>query len=317
MSCPATGTNWPTFRVGGTHEGTIKVDWRRHFGWGVGMDHQFESEQLGKGLLKVYYNDLKNRTEPDAALPRGADEKRYRFLWRHTWQPLPDTTVITDIQEFSDGNFRKDFLFREEFTDDDLIESFISSVTSTPHYTLSAALRKRMNRFQDMTEARPEALPEVELDIRQQRIGETQFFSQTKFGVANLQTKTAHSDVAADVVRVDWFEQLSYAVNWFRPIELTPRAGVRQTYYTKDIQGTGGREGNRDVLSGQFSMGADASLKFFRIFPITTNAWGLNLNLLRHVITPTLGHTYVHQPTVPNSLLNFAARAFKICQPLT
>lgn len=286
----------------GEHEGTLKLDWRRHFGWGMGADHEFQSRQLGKGLLKVYYNDLKNRTEPNASLPKGADGKRYRLLWRHTWRPLPDTTVITDIQEFSDENFRKDLLFREEFVGDDLNESFVSMVTNTRDYTLTAEMRKRVNRFTSVDEA----LPNIELDVREQRIGETRFFSRSSLGVGNFTRKRKNSELDDDVVRVNWFQLIRYALPWVQPFSISPKAGVRQTYYTKDEQGSD-REGRRDLISGQGNLGVDTSIKFFRLFPITTNRFGLNLQWLRHVVTPTIEHNYFHSPTVPNDLLNFAA----------
>jgi len=291
----------PELADGGSQKGSLKLDWRHHFRWGFGLDHRLESERWGKGLLKLYYNPHMNSTRQISDLPKGAKFDRYRVLWRHAWNPLPGTTVVTDFHKFSDEDFRKEFLFREEFVEDDVSESFISTVTSTPEFTLSNLVRKRTNRFQTASDA----LPQVTLDVRQQSIGNTNFFSETKVDFANFQSKTAHSDEDSDVIRGDWFQQLSYAVGWFRPIEVTPRAAVRQTYYTKDIMGA--REGQHDVFSGQFSAGADASLKLFRLFPTTVDALGLNLNWLRHVLTPTVGYTYVHNPTVPNELVNFAA----------
>ncbi len=284
-------------------KGVVKLDWRRAFGWGTGLDHRFDDPRLGKGLLRLYYNEEPNRREPRSALPKGADINRYRFLWRHQWEPMENTSVLTNIQEFSDVNFRKDFLFQDEFVDDDVPESFISMVRNDEDFTLSGVVRKRMNRFQTETEA----FPQLTLDVRDQRIADTQLFSKNAFDIANLQTKNAHSENDTDVVRVDWFQQLSYALGLFRPIEVTPKVGVRQTYYTKDSQGGSERlQGERDVISGQFSTGVDASLKLFRIFPIASNIMGLNLNLLRHVLTPTVAYSYIHQPTIPSSLLNFA-----------
>ncbi len=293
------------YELPANQKGTVKVDWRRTFGWGFGVDHQVESRDWGKGLLKVYYNEEPNSRviDPKASLPKGAALQRYRVLWRHRWQPLPDTTVITDLQKYSDENFRKDLLFREEFMNDNEAESFISSVTSDPNYTFTSLFRKRLNRFQTVGQ---EALPQLTLDVRQQQVGDTWLFSESKLDFANLQSKTKHSDADEDVVRLDWFQQFRYALNWLRPLELTPKAGVRQTYYTKDIQGAS-REGRRDFLSGQFNTGMDASLKLFRLFSTATNALGLNINGLRHVLTPTVAYNYLHQPTVPNSLLNFAA----------
>ena len=284
------------------HEGTVKMDWRRHFGWGGGVDDRIESERLGKALFKFYYNDLKNRREQKESLPKGVDRKRYRALWRHTWEPLEDTTVLTNIEKYGDQNFRKDLLFMEEFVDEDNFESYISSVTNTPVYSLTVLLRKRMNRFQSVTEA----FPDLQVNVRDQQVGDTHLFSQSTFGFANLQSRTAHSEDDTDVVRLDWFQKFSYALNWFRPIEITPNFGVRQTYYTKDSQGGAERpQGKRDVLSGQASSGVSASLTLFRIFPVVTNALGLNIRVLRHVLTPTLEYSYVRRPTVPNDLLSF------------
>lgn len=286
----------------GSQEGTVKVDWRRAFGWGVGLDHQFDDPKLGKGLLKLYFNEEPNIRQRKESLPKGARKNRYRLLWRHRWMPMPDTTVVTDIQEFSDVNFRKELLFREEFTNDDLAESFVSVVTNDPNFTFTGQVRKRMNRFQSVTES----LPQLTVDVRQQRIGDTQLFSESRLDFANYQSKIAHSDADSDVIRVDWFQQLRYAMSLFRPIEVTPKAGIRQTYYTKDRQGSD-REGDRNIIGGQWNTGVETSLKLFRIFPVKTNFLGMSLNALRHVLTPTVAYDYVYRPTVANDLLSFSA----------
>jgi hypothetical protein len=201
-------------------------------------------------------------------------------------------------------DFRKEFLFRDEFIKDDVSETFLSTVTSVKAFSVATLWRQRMNRFQTVDEA----LPQVTLSTRDVQIGETNAFVQGQLDVASFQTKRAHSDNDSDVVRVDWFQQLRYALSWFRPIEVTPRAGMRQTYYTKDIQGGAERpDGKRDVVSGRFETGVDASLKLYRIFAVATDALGLDISLLRHVLTPTVSYGYAHQPTVPGSILNFAA----------
>ena len=286
-------------------KGTVKMDWRRYFLWGFGLDHWIESERYGQALLKVYYNEEQDLSvaNPKASLPKGAAQKRYRVLWRHKWMPYPDTTMITDIQEYSDKNFRRDFLFREEHVQDDVADSFVSVVKNAEGFTVSGLAKKRMNRFQNTEDV----LPQITVDVRSQRIGDTWLFSESRLDFANWQRKTAHSEEDAAVQRLDWFEQLSYALNWFQPVSVTPKAAVRQTYYTKDIQGSNRHDGLRDFLSGQFTSGVDTSLKLFRIFPVVTNAFGLDINLLRHVLTPTINYSYVHEPTVPNELLNFSA----------
>ncbi len=285
------------------HHGTLRGDWRRAFGWATGIDHQFNTTSLGKGLLRLYYNKRRYIRVKEDDLPRGASINRYRLLWRHKWQPWPATSLVTDIQKLSDKNFRKELLFRDEFVEDDNSETSLSLVNANRFFSVTALLRQRMNRFETVTEAYPDAT----FTMASRPVGETPLYYNLEGGVANLQTKQAHSDNDADVVRLDWFEQLRYALNWFRPILVTPRAGVRHVYYTKDKQGGSERpDGRRDLLSGQFTTGADASLKLFRIFPVSTNALGLDINWLRHVLTPTVAYTYAHRPTVPSGSLSFA-----------
>lgn len=284
----------------GNQELTLHADWRRFFGWGTGMTYRAEMPRLGQSLLKLYYNEEPNRRRPLSDLPKGAEGDRYRALWRHQWQPLKDTSVVTNIQKYSDREFRRELLFREEFTKDDSENSFVSAITSTPDYTLSALAQKRLNRFAAVNDA----LPQLTLEVNERPIGKTGFFSDTTIDAASLQRKRAHSGIDDDVVRLDWFQQLSYALSAFRPLEITPRAAIRETFYSKDRQGGSERPtGRRDLVSGQLSTGAQASLKLFKSQPIRTNALGLRIDSLRHVLTPTLDYTYVHEATTPNALL--------------
>jgi len=232
-------------------------------------------------------------------------------MFRHGWRPLPDTTVVTDIQKFGDVNFRQDFLFREEFVHENLPgvdtnggqTSYISMVTGAKDFSLSALIRKRTNRFETVTEAFPDAT----VSVRPVPIGDSLLFTESTARVANYQTKRAHSDNDTDAVVADWFHQFSYGLNLLRPIMLTPKIGVRQTYYSKDAQGGEERtQGERNVISGQFSGQMDGSLKVFRVFPIVTNWLGLRINQLRHVVTPTMRYEYIHPPTVPSGNLNFS-----------
>lgn len=294
-------TEWPE-----GYKTTWHADWRRTMIWGFGFDHQFKDDRWGKGLLKFYFNHRGNMRQPLAALPKGADRNRSRVLWRHLWKPWSDTTVVTDYQKFSDANFRKDLLFRDEYTADDAPESFVSVVKNTLDFSISGLVRKRANRFQTVTQA----LPEVAVESREARIGDSQFFSHSKLSVVNFEIKRAHSDNDTDGAHLDWFHELKYGFNLLRPVLITPNVGVRETFYNKDIQGGIERpDGRRRLFSGQLSGGLDASLKLFRVFPLTTNAFGLDINWLRHVITPTISHAYDHPPTVPNADLNFVTAA--------
>ncbi len=294
------------FGVEAKQKGALRLDWRRYFGWAVGVDHQLESPTLGNGLLKVYYNEEQNMTRPKETLPKGAAQKRYRVLWRHQLKLYPDTRVVTDFQKYSDQDFRKELLFREEYVNDDTTpETFVSLVKSNQDFTVTGEALKRVNRFMGQNEG-------VVLNVSStsRRIADTNFYNSSSAGFASLNAKGAHTEVDTDIVRADWSQGFSYAMSLLRPIELTPRATVQQAFYTKDKQGGAERpQGQRNLFSGQFSTGADASLKLFRLFSTTTNVMGLNINRLRHVVTPTVAYNYIHRPTVANDLLSFPLAA--------
>jgi hypothetical protein len=61
-------------------------------------------------------------------------------------------------------------------------------------------------------------------------------------------------------------------------------------------------------MRGIFDAGADASMKLYKIYDVSTNFLGLDINKLRHVITPTANYYYTHQPTIdPANLMQFDA----------
>ena len=80
-------------------------------------------------------------------------------------------------------------------------------------------------------------------------------------------------------------------------IQLTPFVMNRETFYDKDVNGA--TVSPRTI----FTSGADASTKFYRIFNVKSNFLGLDINGLRHIITPSIAYSYSHEPTVKSSRL--------------
>ncbi|MFA6384141.1 MAG: hypothetical protein WCY10_02075, partial [Candidatus Omnitrophota bacterium] len=72
--------------------------------------------------------------------------------------------------------------------------------------------------------------------------------------------------------------------------------GSRETAYGDDLTSDA-------RLRTFFLTGTDVSTRFFRLFDVKTDAAGLNINGLRHIITPTVGYAYDHTPTIPASKL--------------
>ena len=83
-------------------------------------------------------------------------------------------------------------------------------------------------------------------------------------------------------------------------IAFNPHLGGEETYYsrTADIN-------ESNIIRGMFRGSLDMSTKFYRLWnDYHTNFAGLNINGLRHVITPTITYLYQAKPTFPASRLD-------------
>jgi hypothetical protein len=73
--------------------------------------------------------------------------------------------------------------------------------------------------------------------------------------------------------------------------------GTRYTYYSKD------KNGSENLYRNVFYTGYDTLIKFYRLFDVEVNKYGLEISKLRHVITPSIKYAYIHDPTLPTDRL--------------
>ncbi|MDD5429032.1 MAG: hypothetical protein PHI58_07370, partial [Candidatus Omnitrophica bacterium] len=61
-----------------------------------------------------------------------------------------------------------------------------------------------------------------------------------------------------------------------------------------------------NVIRTVLNAGVSGSAKFYKIYNFSTNVLGININKLRHIITPTATYYYTHQPVIdPGKLTQF------------
>ena len=84
-------------------------------------------------------------------------------------------------------------------------------------------------------------------------------------------------------------------------INLTPSISAQQVYYDKSTYGS--------TLQLNFSTGMAAGTKFYRMFNVKTNFLGLDINNLRHIITPTASYSYGNNSTMPSGDLRIGGGA--------
>jgi len=268
---------------------SFHLDYRQENGIAGGVDAAF-STKGGKGLLETYYANDDHRELPDGKVEH---DQRYRVHYAQTQDLGANTLATVELNKLSDIDFLDDF-FRDRYEDDLQPQSFVNITRYHPRYTLSLFVRKRLNDFFNVTER----LPELSMDIRNQRIAGTPFYYQSVNSFANLGQEFADdSEPSYDTLRFDTYHRLSFPRKYFGWLVMVPRAWVRGTYFTHGIE--------EDDL---FRTAGGGELEFFtKIFRTwDTQNPKLGINGLRHVIEPSLIYSYAPDPTVePEEIFQF------------
>ncbi len=273
---------------------TLRLDEREKWGPAEGLDYKYEFDTIGTGIFKTYYSSQRNRDRNE--IQKG-EEDRFRVQLRHRWDPAENITGFLELHELSDDEMVKDYFYREEYDSDPSPESYAYLLNSESEYSLSFLAKKRMNRFFSVVEK----LPEARFNLKDQRLFDSlPLYFKTDTTATHLNSKTANSGTDLDVTRFDTYNKLSGSFRVADFISLSPFAGIRETLYSKDING------DEDENRTAFYTGIDVSTKFFKTYGTTGNFLGVEINKLHHVVTPTLEYEYIHEPsTTPGNLQQF------------
>lgn len=285
--------------VNDNNRGDVLLDYRTKKGLGEGINHYYQTDQIGEGAAKFYYT----HENDNLAYTRTGDMKaRYRWQVRHRWDmgENTDTLAILEFNKLSDRDVIKDYFYNEFEELGDTPDNYISIVTQKQDYSTELLLRKRFDKFYTVVER----LPEYTIDIPNYNLVKNVpiYYKATASGVYlnktfdNTKTDPGVKDV--NVVRFDAYNQLSYATKIFRSLSVTPYAGVRETFYSRNAYG------DTNEIRTIFNAGVDNSIKFYKIYDVENNFLGLDIHKLRHIITPMANYYYVHQPTISPDNLN-------------
>ncbi len=281
-------------------KGLLHLDYRekKDFAWGI--DYSYKTPKTGEGLIRTYYMNERSIEAKRTFLPRISptiEKERFKAEWRHKWQINENTNAIWQYYKLKDAKFIKDY-FEREYEKDEQPKSFLLLTHTFPWASLNFDVEKRVNHFFATTEK----LPEIKLDVFNQKIGDTRFYFGNQTSYATLAQKTAQP-AATDpkgkqTERVDTYNEFSRQQK-IAFIETRPYVAMRQTYFSRGNDTTA----DTDIIRGIFYTGIDLSTKFYRVFDTETNFWNLNISKLRHIITPTASYNYIHEPTVNASKL--------------
>ncbi len=280
--------------------GRLHIDYRERKNWAEGIDYDYITQNFGQGTARVYYTDERDKDKSGNLLK---EWERYRGQLRHRWRMDKDTTATLEYHKLSDINVIKDYFYKE-YEKDRAPDSYFSIIRTMPWYSLSLFSQKRVNRFF----TKVERLPEIKLDVRKKRLGDTRFYYKGETALVNLNKKLANSEENSDIEanRLDACNEVSYVTKlpgWFNFIGFAPYAGTRQTYYSKNLD-----EERKNFIRGAYYGGWNMETRIYKIYPLEDIYAGVKVNRLRHLIIPGIKYEYVHEPTHPASDLGYFDR---------
>ncbi len=276
---------------------TIHADYRERKDFASGFDYKYDTAQTGSGIIRTYYMNERNITSKHLWQERPSptiERERYKVEWRHKWNPDPDTQILTQYYRVSDSTFIKDY-FERQYRADPSTNTYFLLTRVMPKGTLTAQIdASRVNRF----ERGIERLPEVKYDLNNQQIGDSRFYFKTTDTFSNLTRKDYPTTYSQKTLRFDTNNELSYPTR-ISFVDFRPYVGERNTYYSRT-----NTLDRQNVIRNAFRVGTDLSTKFYRVWNVQKDVFGVAINGLRHVITPTVAYLYQHRPTVPYTTLN-------------
>ncbi|MBL8012912.1 MAG: LPS assembly protein LptD, partial [Candidatus Omnitrophica bacterium] len=277
--------------------GVFHADLYDRKGIGVGGDVNYQTGKYGQGAVRTYYINEYNIGDNHVWQEREIKttyRDRYKGEWFHHWDIDDKTSTTWQYYRLSDADFLKDYFERENRNAPNPSTYFV--LTRLLKYgTLGLTVQKRVNTFS--TEV--ERLPELTYNLSTQALGSSGFFYKNTSSFVNLTKKFASpSAVNLETQRLDTQHELSYPMK-IAFFEFKPYVGGEQTYYSRMIN----REDYNSVRS-QFRTGADVSTKFSRVFDVHGKFLGGEINKLRHIIAPSIGYFYAHEPSIESTKID-------------
>ena len=265
--------------------GKAHIDWYSKRGFGGGWDQFYDFGKIATGSIKLYL--MQDKEAPTAGYidpssgqlnpyAQREDRKRGRITWRHRSDIDENTNILMRYHRVSDEYFLQDF-FEDEFRNQMQPHSFLTANHNTEQYGAMIHVEKKMNSYESMVER----LPEVRLDLKNQPFYKEILFNESRVQFDNLSIQNAHSTLHRSAVRTDAYNRWYMPLKW-KDINLTPYAGYRATEYSELLNN------NAIRYRSTLEYGADLRTHFYKIFDVSFDKLGIEVNQLRHVAVPSV-----------------------------
>lgn len=314
-------------------DATVRFEERTEFGPSVGADLRMaygpDDRNYGKFSADFVFEDTNvTSVEAPGEPPETRTTDRYRVSFQQRLFLTDDIYGTADINVLSDVDFLEDF-YPAQYAINPQPDNTLFLTKWDEVYTLNLIGRWQVNDFQDVTERKPEFV----LDFKQQPLFGLPIQYDGETGVASLARAFSNDPSLGEqnfpdysATRLDTFHQLSLPTSFFNWLNITPRAGMRATWYSGSgtfLQPPGGTP-TFDPVSGEIvpfvgtataenplnnpspylqnngavfrpiaNYGITASTKISRAFEQVQSRW-LGLDGLRHVLEPFVNYSGVY-----------------------
>lgn len=289
---------------------TPHLDYRYRRGFAYGLDGRFYISDTGKGEWQTYYMKDQGYDIDDEGI---TNKERYLIEFDYKQSLFYKIQSYFSLNYLSDYAIRREF-FRSEYDADSQPESYAYFSRRWDEVTLSLKIRPRLNDFYTVTEK----LPEVKLQVQEFQLWDTDFYYQGSNSATNFKKKYGGEEgTRYESFRFDTYHEMAYSKKFFGWLNFYPSVSIRGDYYsrgpgdpvdyetstavktdspTPEPTPTPEPPDRRDFWRSVFSYSVGISTDIYGIFP-SQNDW-LEINKLRHVITPSIDYYYTDNPSV-------------------
>jgi lipopolysaccharide export system protein LptA len=233
----------------------------------------FEDKGIGR-FDSFYISDQNDDNTDDVGVEQ--DRGKVDFYYR---QELPyDVTALVQAEYITDREFLKTFDF-DDYTERELPESFVNVERTGAHDVVSLTIRERLvDYIEDV-----DRLPELRVELLDQRIFDTGFFYGVTSAVANLDNEVTGFDTKRGFA----LGRLSRPTRLWNWLGLVPFAEGNGAYYSDTLI-------EEDEGRFSWSSGIVAQSRFDKVYGSPFGQY----SAFRHLIVPTA--TYRFRPTPDN-----------------
>ncbi|MFH1066479.1 MAG: hypothetical protein V1746_01040 [bacterium] len=273
--------------------GALNLDYRNKRGFGGGVDVDYHPNKMGHASLKSFWTHDDGNDIDVGTLDRPLEPpaRRFRFDYKHHAELGSDLITTADINIWSDRHVTQDY-FPKEFNAERAPDNFADMMYYNPNFTLTLLGRTQVNNLFEVVERKPE----LSLEFKRQKIPYTPLSYEGEMSMVNFERvydrdTDPQNLMTYRAVRYDMFHQILYPRQYWGWLSITPRAGFRATYYSRNNDLTDA-DPEGDLSRCVFNTGVEASFKVSKTWlDIQNERWGIDG--LRHVAEPFLNFSYV------------------------